>query len=960
MEKHLMSTAKTAVCLLLLVVLVLFSSADSRIFPDTNALAAGETTTMRGGTQMPYADWIQQEIDFGTHSFYYAPWRAYMDTWDANRWRETLGIVFNVSPAEADATAQILSEAGIRTARVEINWGNFAYDDPSRLDPFREQSFTTTLQALKKYGIRPLILLNANSGNPAPTKGWKVQLVNAAGKGSTEITLDKTEGIVPGYTGLKGMAYQTMYPVITGCDITGLCTLSAPLPKDLPAGALELNKLLVQPMAGTVFADGTPNPAAQETLDGWLGYVKATTAFVKKVMDSKNPADAGFDVEVWNELTFGSHFLDINNYYSPKLEFAEYHTYKQGSLEIKGSDVLLPHTAAFVSDPKSNLPGVRVISGFSNQRPWDNGVEQWKGQSGFSRHYYTGYMDNNSMINQQSYSKRDDPTLNALGEMDGTLKPNSSNKIIPGTNYIPPHIASFPEYWFSGYKTEHVVRDLQPFPNSFPNHFRYANPGNGKQAEVWMTEGNFDRQGWAKALQSAGITSSHPGYAALMHSLGAKTTLRSFVFFGHKGIRTYTIYAAKGGDGSLGVIPEAFFTALAEADYKLTGPVREKAGPQLAALANVTKLMQPGIAIDNPRPLKVEEWTQNNPKVVLKGDGTKQHPDVYMAQDFAVLPYQLAANKFAVGYYVVTRDVAQTWDTSKGLADPARYSLPPQTFTLTLSNVNGKGARVQSYDPITGAQSGLGVVKSTDNTVTVLVDAVDYPRFLIIEEASEGPVIENPVLKTNKNGTAELSFVSNVDGTARITWGTYPYRQKGTFKEEYYQDAAFQKKVYERRVNNIGYNKDLPPQMGGFRWTGTVVPQFSERYTFLAFSGACSNELTINGKNVINPCAGLLRGEAELKAGETYDLSHQYVSRYNSPQTVMLYWGSESQPKQLVAPSSSQGKTVVVKKNERVTVVIPDLLVGEGVRISLESQGLTTRFPRWDYDVRGVLWPSRE
>jgi hypothetical protein len=958
LEKKPLSAAKFMLCLVLLAVLIFYPSADSRIFPDTTALAAGENITKQGGTTMPYADWIQQEIDFGTHSFYYSPWRAYMDTWDANRWRETLGIVFNVSPDEADATAQLLSEAGFGTARVEINWGNYTYDDPSKLDPAREQQFTTILQALKKHNIRPLILLNANSGNPVPTKGWKVQLVKAAPKDSTEIQVDNINGIVPGYTGLKGMAYQTMYPVITGCDpATGICQLSAPLPKALSAGAIELNKLIVQPIGGTVFADGTPNPAAQETLDGWLAYVKNTASFVKRVMNTGNSADAGFDMEVWNEMTFGSHFLDINNYYSPKLEFSQYHTFKQGDREIKGSEVLLPHTAALVADSKNNLPGVRVISGFSNQRPWDNGVEQWAGQAGFSRHYYTGYMDNNSLINPQAYSKKDEPTLNALGTMDGTLKPNSANKIVPGSNFVPSHIASFPEYWFSGYKTENVVRDLQPFPNSFPMHFRYANPGNGKQAEVWMTEGNFDRQGWSKALQSLGVSSIHPGYAGLMHSMGAKTTLRSFAFFGHKGIETYTIYAAKGGDGSLGVIPEAFFTALAEAKYVLTDSVRAKAGAQLAAIANVTKLMQPGVDIENPRPLKVEEWTQKNPKVVVKGNGTKENPDIYMSQDFAVLPYQLDAGKFAIGYYVVTRDVAQVWDTTKNVSDPARYALPPQAFTLTLSNVNGKGARVQSYDPITGTTSGLGIVKSTDTTITVQVDAVDYPRFLLIDEAAEGPVISSPVMKKNANGSTELTFVSNVDGTAKITWGTYPYRQKGSFKEEYYQDAAFQKKVYERRVSNINYNGDLPPKTGSYRWAGTVIPQFSERYTFLAQSGACNNELTINGKNVINPCAGLLRGDADLKAGEAYDLNHQYVSRYNSAQTVMLYWGSESQPKQLVAPASSQGKTVAVKKNEKVTVTIPDLLVGEGVKISLEAKGLTTRYPRWDYDVRGVLWP---
>jgi hypothetical protein len=33
----------------------------------------------------PYIDPRQQEINFGIYSFYLQPWRAYMDTWDKNR-----------------------------------------------------------------------------------------------------------------------------------------------------------------------------------------------------------------------------------------------------------------------------------------------------------------------------------------------------------------------------------------------------------------------------------------------------------------------------------------------------------------------------------------------------------------------------------------------------------------------------------------------------------------------------------------------------------------------------------------------------------------------------------------------------------------------------------------------------------------------------------------------------------
>ena len=45
-----------------------------------------------------YEDPRQQEIPFGRVSFYLTPWRAYMDTWPANRYLSSLGINFNVPP----------------------------------------------------------------------------------------------------------------------------------------------------------------------------------------------------------------------------------------------------------------------------------------------------------------------------------------------------------------------------------------------------------------------------------------------------------------------------------------------------------------------------------------------------------------------------------------------------------------------------------------------------------------------------------------------------------------------------------------------------------------------------------------------------------------------------------------------------------------------------------------------
>ena len=62
------------------------------------------------------------EVPFGRSSFWIQPWRAYLDTWPASRLLDSVGINFNVKPAAAQATSRLLHESGFKLARIEINW----------------------------------------------------------------------------------------------------------------------------------------------------------------------------------------------------------------------------------------------------------------------------------------------------------------------------------------------------------------------------------------------------------------------------------------------------------------------------------------------------------------------------------------------------------------------------------------------------------------------------------------------------------------------------------------------------------------------------------------------------------------------------------------------------------------------------------------------------------------------
>jgi hypothetical protein len=906
----------------------------------------------------PYENWMHQEIPFGLRSLFLAPWRAYMDTWDARRYLDVLGVNFNVRAEEAEAAAQVLSEAGIRSARVEIGWANLKYEDETQIVDYKAAEYTTIFQAFKKHGIRPLILFNANSGLPVPHQYLTLELTRIAPSGTREIYVSDVSQIKPGYTGLHEMSYHTMFPIITEVDsASGRLTLSAPLPRQLSQGEHTFMKLKYRPFAGYEMT-GQANPSGQETVNGWMRYVQTVTTFVRNALGTTGQPDAGFDVEVWNEYMFGSEFLDINNYYEPDLAFTQPITYTHNGMTVTGVEAILPMTVDYVNNPQNGLPGVRVISGFANQRPWESGTEMYPRQDGFSRHYYTSYSLEELMINPVSFPRNDEFTVDALGERDGIPAPNKVDRIIPGTNVIPVHVKAFPEVVFYAYQTEFVVRDLQPFPGPWYTHHRYSNPGNGHEAEVWMTETNFYRMGMAQELSAwAGVDLNDERIARVLHHIAAKTTLRIFVFYGHKGIETVNLFALKDPDTNFSLIPEAFYAELADNGYQLNDAVREHLGPQVRAVTQLTRFMEAGERIEVPRFLEVKDIVEHKPRFVFQAHGTEEHPHRYHRDDLAVMPYQMSANRFAVGYYVVTRNMLHSWNKQLDVLDPLRYDMPPQSFELTLSNVRGNGATVHVFDPITGTETPAAILRSTLTDITVQVEAVDYPRFLVITESEAGPMLQDPRLEFQQQNST-FSFVPNVNGRVTVTWGAYPIRTRGSFTMEEFAGENLENLIATSEVPLIQHYSSLAARKGSWRWTGTIVPKFTEEYHFMLDTDNSErpklwicDQLVIEGN-------GRLRGSITLEAGKTYTLTLTYSTPYASPHTATLYWASASQPRELVAPAPVDGNRIVrnVTKNQRVSIRLPGLQRKDGIKVELSNTGLTVNYPHWNYDVRGVVW----
>src|SRR6476620_3413446 len=169
---------------------------------------------------MPYADRVQAQIPMYQYSHYLQPWKSYMDTPTGSQLLNCIGINFNVNSKYALATARTLAQCGFKEARMEIGWGNFQYNDPTQIGATQLPGIKTSLQALKQFGLRPLIVLNANSSAPCPTKNFATGAVTASAIGATTIQLSNVSGIIPNYTGLIGQAYQTAFPMITSVDST--------------------------------------------------------------------------------------------------------------------------------------------------------------------------------------------------------------------------------------------------------------------------------------------------------------------------------------------------------------------------------------------------------------------------------------------------------------------------------------------------------------------------------------------------------------------------------------------------------------------------------------------------------------------------------------------------------------------------------------------------------------------
>jgi hypothetical protein len=692
---------------------------------------------------MPYVDTAQANIPMYQYSYYLQPWKSYMDTMPGSQLLNGVGINFNVNSKYAQATAQTLAQCGFKEARMEIGWGNYQYNNPTQMGATQLANITASLHAMKNNGLRPLIVLDCNSSAPCPSTNFATTVVTAAKAGATTIQFTNVSGIIPQYTGFIGQAYQTAFPLITSINsATGVCTLSAPLKIAVPAGSVNLTVLKFHPLS----TGGGTNAYSKETMQGWTAYVRQTCAFLQGIFGN------AFDLEIWNELTSASQFLDDNNYYSPAQQSTGTLSYSSNGFTRKGIEVLEPIAVDIAS---AQYPGVRVIDGFSNQRPYDAGSTMWPREHGFSRHFYTALDTTDPFNGWKGVSNSSTPIanlakvapINALGQYDGLpSSPNSPHSVTPGSYFIPTFTMSNPEAMCMDTNYLYLTRDLQPFPSLFSSldlngnytayHWRGSKNLVGDTAQVWESETNCSRLSWMTSIRTqSGVPWTDQDLIDLNHYIGAKSLLRLFTFHAHKGLEMACIFAARQNEFDLSVIPEAFFSSLDSTGDAYSSDAWNQQGEQLQAVGRLTGLFS---EFTNPTPFTVQPLTvtgisEISPQIEFSGDGTPAHPDRYNIDDFGVFPFQLNQNTYAVGFYVVTRNIVQNWGVVSDILDVSNYRMPDEGFEVTLSGVaNGLSAQISCYDPLTDSYPAVTVLARSQNSIKVRVLSSDYPRFLLV------------------------------------------------------------------------------------------------------------------------------------------------------------------------------------------------------------------------------------
>ncbi len=725
---------------------------------------------------------------FGATSFWIQPWRAYFDTWPSSTLLSSLGINFNVTREFAEPVAQLLHESGFTLARREIPWGALSYENPTEIDPSKKAHIDEVLGALKKWSLRPLILLNANSGQPGPAKTIALTTLTPALPGAMTVRLDPASAalVVPGKTGFCGLTWGEGPDVlITSVNVEGVATLSRPLRETLAPGSHRAMTLRYAPFQAAKLPGGEPNPVYEETMHGWLAYVATVNQEATSIFGAGN-----YDLEVWNELTFGSQFLNYEHYYQPadaRTKEAE----AMAAAQVEPQDLpLAPEDAETPSSPEGRASTVALDTSEDEAEAPDEAAagETENGEEGPERRDTTKAVISEKLTKQNTNrllketvafvrnpangisanvgisdgfaSQTPFPSgalapagMTALSKhlyngtrqfpaeyKEGNLKPLNALGVRDTEGgrgfkplFVPQFQSVFPEYFLSALSTETIVRDIAPITTEIYGlkHGREVGPAGGAPVQKWMTEYNL-AGGKAVVMKADGITPAGvtPTPADRAH-FQAKALMRNLVAMINKGLSREYYFAA--GPGAFSLINKGFYEAIEE--HPGSYPGTALGGETMSGFREMLARFQGPGPEGQARKLQLTSIAQEGNHAQFVGDGTPAHPTLYDRDVLAVLPFQSAPKKFVIPVYVMTRDLSTLYEPSLPESDVTRFDLPSENFTIKLSNLpeSATPPTVSAYDPLRREATPAQLVSREGSSATFTIAATDYPRLLTLE-----------------------------------------------------------------------------------------------------------------------------------------------------------------------------------------------------------------------------------
>jgi hypothetical protein len=551
----------------------------------------------------PYTDPSQLDCPWPKSSHYKQPWRGYLETRSGYDFLQGLGINLHLPDENDELAIRLLAETGFKTARIEIGWGESNWDENALNN---ERKFRKRLQLLAANGIRPTILVNAHQGVPCPMKTFKRRLLEDAATGATKVKLDSFNEVMIERTGLSGLSeYWAAEALITAIDdATHEATLSKPLPKDLKAGEVELATLKYAPLAPA----GTQE--FEETAAGWVAHALRVCRLAKECGVKE------FDVEIWNELTFGTRFLDINNYYAKAAP--KFPAHQPDSLREGGRCWELAKRMA--AEIKGEFPQARVIWGFSNTTFFHTPVEKLP-----------------PGIDGQSYH----PYGTGTRRFEGT-PPRRDQAPLEG--FTPVYETRMPEGIAQTFiQTESIIRHLNPL-----DRLTRRPPGTARFYH-YMTEHGV-------LAKECGVEDEAGAW-----QLKALCASRSFLLWLNKGVDALHYFDAYERDPkSFGVLP-ANLPKLAPSSR-----FAKVATPPMLVIRKLAMAFGGSGPVKEIAPLQIEVTALDAPRNVFDGDG--EHPPLTHRDVFVALPFQLDSKRHLVAFYIMTRDARKT-------IAPERYRL---------------------------------------------------------------------------------------------------------------------------------------------------------------------------------------------------------------------------------------------------------------------------------------------